>query len=210
MASRRWPLTSTCVPVPSKTTLPIMHCNDNRKKDTMRKYCPKMNHRAMEGYCAVEWVVNTAHPPTADGRDRGVGFSERKRERIRVRWADFCVVRLIWWNGRWSILMYSWIDWRVPCVARGPWNSPRVRRHTLHSIHKHSNLWRLLTLSRRPWICCNHLCFREGLLYGHTHSFGFLQIWSITTKHLKVYYSQVRIDFTPKLNDKEEKYTVKG
>lgn len=70
-----------------KTTFPIMHCNENRKKDTMRKYCPKMNHRAMEGYCAVEWAANTAHQPTADGRDRGVGFSERVRER---EWVSEC------------------------------------------------------------------------------------------------------------------------
>lgn len=149
-----------------KTTFPIMHCNENRKKDTMRKYCPKMNHRAMEGYCAVEWAANTAHQPTADGRDRGVGFSERVRERewVSVPWAEFCVGHLIWWNGRWSILMYSWIDWRAPCAARGPWNSPKVRRHTIQSIYKHSYFWRLLKLSRRPWIHCSHLGFREGFL----------------------------------------------
>lgn len=69
-----------CMCICPKTTLPILHCNENRKKDTMRKYFLKMNQRAMEGYCAVEWVVNTAHQSTADGRDRGFGFSETEGE----------------------------------------------------------------------------------------------------------------------------------
>lgn len=82
-----------------ETTLPIMHCNKNRKKHTMRKYCPKMNHRAMEGYCAVEWVSNTAHQPTADGRDRGVGFSERARERETERDSECSMSWILCWSS---------------------------------------------------------------------------------------------------------------
>lgn len=64
-------------------------------------------------------------------------FIERVCVWIRVPWAEFCVGHFVWWNGRWSIWMYSWIDWRAPCAAQGPWNSPKVRRHAIQSIYKH-------------------------------------------------------------------------
>jgi len=42
-------------------------------------------------------------------------------------------------------------------------------------------------------------------VYGHSRSFGFIHIWSITTKHLKAYmdHSHVGIYFTPKYNNNE-------
>lgn len=94
--------------------------------------------------------------------------SEREREWVSVPWAEFCAAHLIWWNGRWSILMYSWTDWRAPCAAPGPWNSPKVRRHTIQSIYKHSFFWTLLKLSRRLWIHCSHPSGKDPCLRPYT------------------------------------------